>query len=93
MKFEQLIKIAFELVRVEQEKSRNHQNLAFYMEHGALVDTKCDLDSRSSLAADDFVNRDYLLGFPVHPVLETNQGTRPPLLTIVNLDHSGCVME
>lgn len=93
MKFSELLEQAFKLIRIEQAKSRDHKNLVFYIEHGAMINIKYHMDPQSSLAASDFVYRDHLMGFPVHPVLETNGGIKPPLITCVNLASPSCITE
>lgn len=93
MTFQQLLERAFKLVRLEQEKSRNHQELVFFIEHGTLVDIKYGMDPKQSIAANDFVYRDQLLGYHIHPVLETTEGFKPPLITLVNLALVGNISE
>lgn len=91
MKFPELLEKAFKLIRIEQSKSDNNQNLVFFIKHGDMIDIAYDMDPQSSLAASDFVYRDRLLGFPVHPVLETKEGIDPPSLICVNLEAHNAV--
>ena len=87
MEFVDLLEKALKLIRLEQAKVPNTFNLklAFYIDHAAMIEIKYDLDPQSSLVANGFVYSDILFGFPVHPVLETKEGVKPPILTVVNL--------
>ena len=90
MNFEAILEKAFQLYRVEENKRLPKVQLVFFMDHGTLAETKYGMDPSSSIAASDFVHKDLLLGFPVHPVLSKNGGAKPPTLTCINLYTANC---